>query len=235
MDMEQNYVAVGVLVFTFVFFFLIGLFKRSKSDTILLAGLSGSGKTVLFYKLRDGSELEKKTVTSMDPNEGDFVLHSEFSKKGKIRPVRVIDVPGDSGLRAKLDEYLPQAAGLIFVVDAVGFSTNCRAAAEYLYEILTNALVVKKKVPVLIMCNKSDKKNADTKEFIWKQLEKEIDKLRASRTAVSAADMSTEYALGVAGETFKFSQCRNKVSVGESSGLTGKISLVELFIREHVY
>ncbi|RZC66357.1 hypothetical protein C5167_010036 [Papaver somniferum] len=169
----------------------------------------------------------------MEPNEGDFVLHSEFSKKGRIRPVRVIDVPGDSRLRLKLDEYLPQAAGLIFVVDAVGFLPNCRATAAYLYEILTNALVVKKKVPVLIMCNKTDKKNADTKEFIMKQLEKEIEELRASRTAISAADMSTtEYALGVAGETFKFSQCRNKVSVGESSGLKGNIWQVELFIRE---
>ncbi|KAI3841160.1 hypothetical protein MKW92_044166 [Papaver armeniacum] len=200
MDMEQIYVAVGVLVLTL----------RSKSDTIVFAGLSGSGKT----------NSKRKTVTSMDPNEGNFVLHSEFSKKGKIRPVRVIDVPGHSR-----DEYLPQAAGLIFVVDAVGFSTNCRAAAEYLYEILTNALVVKKIVPVLIMCNKTDKENADTKEFIRKQLEKEIDELRASRTAISAADMSTEYALG----------CRNKVSVGESSGLKGNISQVELFIREHAY
>ncbi|KAI3952686.1 hypothetical protein MKX01_013648 [Papaver californicum] len=203
---EQIYVAVGVLVFTFVFFFLVGLFKRSKSDTIVLAGLSGSGKTVLFYQLQDGSP-HQGTVTSMDPNEGNFALHSEFSRKGKIKPVRVVDVPGHSRLRPKLDEYLPQAAGLIFLVDAL----------DYLYEILTKAVVVKKKVPVLIMCNKTDK-NAHTKE-----------------TAISAADMSTEYALVVACETFTFSQCRNKVSVGESSGLTGDISQVENFIREHVY
>ncbi|RZC72019.1 hypothetical protein C5167_035182 [Papaver somniferum] len=233
LPIEQIYVAVGVLVLTFVFFLLISLFKRSKSDTIVLAGLSGSGKTVLFYQLRDGSA-HQGTVTSMDPNEGNFVLHSESSKKGKIKPVRVVDVPGHSRLRPKLDEYLPQAAGLIFVVDALDFLPNCRAAAEYLYEILTKATVVKKKVPVIIVCNKTDKVTAHTKEFIRKQLEKEIDKLRASRTAISAADMSTEYALGVAGETFTFSQCHNKVSVGESSGITGDISQVEQFIREHV-
>ncbi|MCL7038749.1 hypothetical protein MKW94_015009 [Papaver nudicaule] len=214
---EQYYVAVG-------------LFKRSKSDTILVAGLSGSGKTVLFYQLRDGSA-HQGTVTSMDPNEGTFVLHSESSEKVKVC---VVDVPGHSRLRPKLDEYLPQAAGLVFVVDALDFLPNCRAAAEYLFEILTKATVVKKKVPVLIVCNKTDKVTAHTKEFIRKQLEKEIDKLRASRTAISAADMSTEYALGVAGETFAFSQCHNKVSVGESSGLTGDISHVEQFIREHV-
>ncbi|MCL7051308.1 hypothetical protein MKW94_015381 [Papaver nudicaule] len=221
---EQIYVAVGVLVLALVFScWIFGLFKYSRSDLIVLAGLSGSGKTALFYQLRDGSS-HQGTVTSMDPNEGNFVLHSESSKKGKRKPVRVVDVPGHSRLQSKLDEYLPQAAGLIFVIDALDFLPNCRAAAEYLYEILTKALVVKKKVPVLIMCNKTDKANAHTKEFIRKQLEKEIDKLRASRTAVSAADMSTEYALGVAGATFRFSQCRNKVSVGESSGHRGYIA-----------
>ncbi|KAI3963082.1 hypothetical protein MKX01_004138 [Papaver californicum] len=224
-------VVVGVLVFAFVFLFLVGLFQRSKSDTIVLAGLSGSGKTVLFYQLRDGSP-HQVTVTSMDPNEGNFMLHSETSRKGKIKPVHVVDVPGHFRLRPKLDEYLPQTAGLIFLVDALDFLPNCRATAGYLYEILTKAVVVKKKVPVLIICNKTDKVNAHSKEFIRKQLEKEIDKLRASRTA---ADMSTEYAVGVAGGTFTFSQCRNKVSVGESSGMTWDVSQVEHFIREHVY
>ncbi|OVA16969.1 Signal recognition particle receptor [Macleaya cordata] len=229
----QIYVAIGVLVLTFVVFLLIRLFKRTKSDTIVLAGLSGSGKTVLFYQLRDGSS-HQGTVTSMDPNEGNFVLHSESTKKGKIKPVRVVDVPGHSRLRPKLDEYLPQAAGLVFVVDALDFLPNCRTAAEYLYEILTKASIVKKKIPVLILCNKTDKVTAHSKEFIRKQLEKEIDKLRASRTAISAADISSENALGVAGESFAFSQCHNKVTIGESSGLTGEISQVEQFIREHV-
>jgi adenylylsulfate kinase-like enzyme len=30
------------------------LFKRAKSDTIVLTGLSGSGKTVLFYQVSTG-------------------------------------------------------------------------------------------------------------------------------------------------------------------------------------
>ncbi|KAI3939212.1 hypothetical protein MKX01_002080 [Papaver californicum] len=125
---------------------------------IVLAGLSGSGKTVLFYHLGDGSA-HQGTVTSMDPNEGNFVMYYESSKKGKVNPVRVVDVPGPghSRIRPKLDEYLPQAAGLIFVIDALDFLLNCRAAAEYLYGILTKSLVVKKKVPVLIICNKLTK------------------------------------------------------------------------------
>ncbi|XP_077244175.1 uncharacterized protein LOC143884466 isoform X1 [Tasmannia lanceolata] len=230
---EQLYAAFVVLLLTFVFFLLVRVFKRKRSNTIVLAGLSGSGKTVLFYQLQDGSS-HQGTVTSMEPNESSFILHSESEKKGKVKPVHVVDVPGHSRLRPKLDEFLPQAAGLVFVVDAVDFLPNCRAISEYLYDILTKATVVKRKIPALIVCNKTDKVTAHTKGFITKQLEKEIDKLRASRTAVSTADIANEFTLGIAGEAFAFSQCYNEVIIAEASGLTGEISQVEDFIRDNV-
>jgi signal recognition particle receptor subunit beta len=66
----------------------------------------------------------------MEPNEGTFVLHSENTKKGKIKPVHLVDVPGHSRLRPKLEEFLPQAAAIVFVVDALEFLPNCRAASE---------------------------------------------------------------------------------------------------------
>ncbi|WJX89657.1 hypothetical protein P8452_71636 [Trifolium repens] len=46
--------------------------------------------------------------------------------KGKIKPVHIVDVPGHSRLRPKLDEYLPQAAGIVFI--------------KYLYDLLTKAI-----------------------------------------------------------------------------------------------
>ncbi|KAL1823502.1 hypothetical protein DCAR_0311410 [Daucus carota subsp. sativus] len=229
----QLYVALVVLFLTMFFFFIVRFFNRKTSNTILLTGLSGSGKTVLFYQLRDGSA-HQGTVTSMEPNEGSFVLHSETTKKGKVKPVHLVDVPGHSRLQTKLDDFLPQAAGVVFVVDAVEFLPKSRAVSEYLYDILTKASVVKKNIPVLILCNKVDKVTAHTKEFIRKQLEKEIDKLRASRNVVSEADVSNEFTLGIPGETFAFSHCRNKVTVAEASGGTGEITQLELFIREHV-
>lgn len=45
--------------------------------------------------------------------------------------MHVVDVPGHSRLRPKVDEYLSQAAGIVFVVDAVEFLPNLRAASEY--------------------------------------------------------------------------------------------------------
>ena len=50
----------------------------------------------------------------------------------------------------------------------------CFICKRYLYDILTKSSVVKKKIPVLILCNKTDKVTAHTKEFIRKQLEKEM-------------------------------------------------------------
>nr|GMD17497.1 signal recognition particle receptor subunit beta-like [Ipomoea batatas] len=228
----QLYTAIGVVLLTVFLFFITRLFKRTTSNTIVLTGLSGSGKTILFYELKDGLPHEG-TVTSMEPNEGTFILPSERAKR-KIKPVHVVDVPGHSRLRQKLEEFLPQAAAIVFVVDAVEFLPNCCAASEYLYDILTKATVVRKKIPVLLLCNKVDKVTAHSKEFIKKQLEKEIDKLRASRTAVSNADISNEITLGTPGEPFSFSQCQNQIVVGEASGLTGETCQLEQFIRANV-
>lgn len=46
--------------------------------------------------------------------------------------------------------------------------------------------------------------------------------------------MTNDFTLGIPGQAFSFSQCHNKVSVAEASGLTGEISQVEQFIREQV-
>ena len=44
----QLYVAVGVVLSTLILLLIIRLFKGTASNTIVLTGLSGSGKTYLF-------------------------------------------------------------------------------------------------------------------------------------------------------------------------------------------
>lgn len=53
-----------------------------------------------------------------------------FKQNGKTKPVHIVDVPGHSRVRSEVDKYLPQAAGIVFVVDALEFLPNCRAASE---------------------------------------------------------------------------------------------------------
>eukprot|EP00250_Pteridium_aquilinum_P019162 c24324_g1_i2 orf=375-1157(+) len=229
----ELYTTSAVLLLTLFLLLLVARFayKKRKSDTVLLVGLSGSGKTALFYQLRDGST-HKGTVTSMEANVDRFILHSESTKQGKAKPVRLVDVPGHMKLRAKLDEFLTEAGGIIFLVDAADFMPNVRAISEYLYDILSKAWVVKYKVPVLIVANKTDKVTAHSRDFIRKQLEKEIDKLRVTRTAVSDADMTSEVFIGKEGEPFKFTQCLNNVTVAEASVVTGQMTEIHQFIRE---
>ena len=60
-----------------------------------------------------------------------YAISSLFEQKGKRRLIHLVDVPGQSHLRSKLDKYLPQAAGLIFLVDGLEFLRHCPAIAEY--------------------------------------------------------------------------------------------------------
>jgi signal recognition particle receptor subunit beta len=234
-DAKLLFTAVTLFVtLAALFFFAQIAFRRKKPKTVLLVGLNGAGKTALFFQLKDGTT-HQGAVTSMEPNDDTFLLHSETTKKGKIKPVHIVDVPGHPKLRPHLEELLPKSCGLIFVVDALDFMPHVRAAAEYLYDILTNKEVVRRKIPLLLTCNKMDKVTAHSSNFIKGQLEKELNKLRKSRSAISSADVSSEIYLGVEGEEiFNFTQCSNKITIAEISALTGNVDQVEQFIREHV-
>ncbi|KAB2632273.1 signal recognition particle receptor subunit beta-like [Pyrus ussuriensis x Pyrus communis] len=195
---------MAVLLFTTFLLLLVRLLKRPKANTILVIGLSSSHKTVLFYQI--------STFTTYSI----FFCRDDSFHQGivtpMVNPIYVIDVSGHS----RLDDFLPEVAGIVFVVDAVEFLPNCRAASDfictmYLYNILTKASVVRKKIPVLILCNKTNKVTAHSKEFILKQWRRKS-----------------------LGERFAFSQCQNKVTVGEASGLGGEISQVEQFIRDNI-
>uniref|UniRef100_A0A8R7QX23 Signal recognition particle receptor subunit beta n=1 Tax=Triticum urartu TaxID=4572 RepID=A0A8R7QX23_TRIUA len=48
---EQIYVAVAVIIVTILVLVAASCLKSSKPNTIVLSGLSGSGKTVLFYQV----------------------------------------------------------------------------------------------------------------------------------------------------------------------------------------
>ncbi|KAJ9677770.1 hypothetical protein PVL29_022639 [Vitis rotundifolia] len=130
MSSTPLYTTIGVVSLSTIAIFSIRWLKPRKSNTIILAGLSGSGKTVLFHQLRDGSS-HQGTVTSTDTNEATFVLQTDPFWKGKRRLIHLVDVPGQSHLRPKLNKYLPQAAGLIFLVDGLEFLRHCPAIAEY--------------------------------------------------------------------------------------------------------
>ncbi|KAG8369023.1 hypothetical protein BUALT_Bualt15G0107100 [Buddleja alternifolia] len=150
----QLYAASGAVLFTILFYLIIRLFKRGSSNTILLTGLSGSGKTVLFYQVCVKNSLEVRNFGfEMAP------------------PIKVMS-----------HQWLLPSTCIFKLTRWLSLSPS--------------------------------------------------DKLRTSRTTLSSAGIANEYSLGVPGEAFAFSQCHNKVTVAEASGLTSDITQLEHFIRE---
>lgn len=218
---------------------------RKRSKMILFTGFSGSGRTELFLQLKDGTS-QQGTVTSMEPNEDTFKLRpTSAPKEGKSKPVRIfgipayiLDIPGNIFntrghilLQTYLIEVLPKSSCLIFVVDASEFMFDAQAVAEYLYDILTNEVVIRRKIPVLLTCNKMDKITALSSNSIKRHLEEELNKLRKLRST-----QSDSVYLGVEGEDpFTFTQCSNEIRIAEVSALTGQVEQVKQFIWDHVY
>ena len=201
-----------------------------KGDCVLFVGACGGGKTAMFQTLRSNEVFLDRTVTSMDVNETRTEVRS--TKLGKSRRVRLVDLPGHPRLRAKLDRYAPGAEVIVFVVDAVDFTTQRRAVAEHLFEVLSHPAVQRRRCPLLIACNKSEKITAHPADFVRKRLEKEIEALRATQGTL--ADTSGESGAGVIGKDgveFAFDHLtRNAVSAAACAVAGDDLESVREFI-----
>ena len=85
-----------------------------------------------------------------------------------------MDLPGHDKLRFKAHPYLEQVQHVLFVIDSVTLAKHCRAASEYLYDVLTMDQVNTHSLPVTIVCNKADSVLALDKDKIQSLIEKEM-------------------------------------------------------------
>lgn len=95
--------------------------KSKRGSVVLIAGPCNSGKTTLFYQLRDGST-HNGMVASMQENSGSVQVKNE--KGRSVGSVNVLDVPGHERLRHKLEQHLCDAAAVVFVIDAVDITPH---------------------------------------------------------------------------------------------------------------
>ena len=84
---------------------------------------------------------------------------------------RFVDLPGHSRLGWKLDSWTDKAHLILFFIDS---SQDVKEAAEILFRLLENRVIVKKKVPIKIICNKSDLYGAKSTSQICSDLETEL-------------------------------------------------------------
>ncbi|KAJ9707561.1 hypothetical protein PVL29_002546 [Vitis rotundifolia] len=104
------------------------------------------GRKLSYFLCGMGSPIDDRGRGDHDWQEYYFYrLQDGFSHLGtrrvKIKLVYVVDVLGHSRLRPKLDEFLSRAVGIVFVVDALEFLPNCRAASEYLHEPCNSKII----------------------------------------------------------------------------------------------
>ena len=163
----------------------IGRNTSKKRDSIVLCGQDGAGSTSAYLLLKNKS-LGLGTVTSSIENESEveICVSSDRDAKEKRVKVNVVDVPGHAKIRNRFYErFLPRAKGIVFFVDGVEFSTNKRDVADHLYnEILIDYdNVRRKRIPILIACNKTDKEACSPATFVKKRLESEIEMIRTTR------------------------------------------------------
>ncbi|PAV81956.1 hypothetical protein WR25_05850 [Diploscapter pachys] len=182
-DVSQNLtlipiaVAIFIVIFTAVFIYL--KFFRKTVNTVLICGLSDSGKTCIFSKIAKKNS-KPMTYTSLQEN----VM--ELNVKGNN--LKLVDFPGAERLRKQLVEKWLNAErstlrGILFVVDSASFSKRARDVAEFLYDI---ALESAKMIPIMIACNKQDLDLAKTDLVIRTTLEKEFTLINRSRSSALA-------------------------------------------------
>uniref|UniRef100_A0A6J0T7G6 Signal recognition particle receptor subunit beta n=1 Tax=Pogona vitticeps TaxID=103695 RepID=A0A6J0T7G6_9SAUR len=213
-------VAVAVLVVLVLLIWKFVQSRKSSRRAVLLLGLCGSGKTLLFVRLLTGNF--RNTQTSITDSSASYRV-----KNDKSTNVTLIDLPGHESLRLQLlDRFKAAARAIVFVVDSVAFQREMKDVAEFLYQILIDNIVLKNAPPLLVACNKQDVTMAKSSKLIQQQLERELNTLRVTLSAApSTMDSSSSGSasqLGKKGKEFDFSQLPMKVEFVECSARGSK-------------
>lgn len=87
----------------------------------------------------------------------------------------MIDIPGHERLRDKFfDQHKAIAKGIVYIVDSVTLQHDIRDAAEFLYNILTDPVILNNRPNMLILCNKQDHTYSKGAAAIKSIFEKEL-------------------------------------------------------------
>lgn len=125
---------------------------KHHGTSLLLCGISNSGKTQLFHRLT--STTDQNITYSTKIHHGIMTL-DYLSTDRPIIKVHVIDLPGDFR-RSDLHAYRTTVKGIIFVIDSTRIDKEIEQVSDYLYAILCEEDFRQRRLPLLIFCNKQD-------------------------------------------------------------------------------
>jgi signal recognition particle receptor subunit beta len=190
---------------------------------LLIVGPCGSGKTVMFHQLVNGEAPPLGSVASMQHNEG--ICH-------QVKSLKVIDIPGHERLKKLRDEQLKDCGAVLFVVDSCVVEPQRTEAAEDLFEVLTHPNVAKKKLPIMIACNKSDlENNSHSLDFCRRTLDRQLDAMRKTRATLSPEAAVRAALLGKGDLPFSLSGLKNAITFCPSSALNRNIDDIWVWLK----
>jgi signal recognition particle receptor subunit beta len=209
-------ILVGVLcvigIAVLIFYYLIR--KQShKLQFVLLMGRTDAGKTMLFAKLTQDRNV--LTVSSLIKNVG---WTKNLIPKEPGREVQLIDIPGFERIRWDVFESSKSLCkGIVFILDSVTITKDSQECADILYRILVDPEVQRRKLAVLVVCNKQDEVAAKDMDVVTEILEKEINSIRITKYNPTTRKGNKNEFLGKAEKNFTFSQLTgNKVTFTKS-------------------
>ncbi|KII66236.1 Signal recognition particle receptor subunit beta [Thelohanellus kitauei] len=122
---------------------------RERPYTLLVVGLSGSGKTYISFAAI--TKDPPMTVTSFVPNIYDYKC------LGSKKSIRVIDIPGHERIRSQLfHKYKSMATTILFLIDAVTLKQQSETVTSFLYQVMNDRILRKNKVKIILGFNYKD-------------------------------------------------------------------------------
>lgn len=224
-----------IIVSTLAFVLMkLGGSTAASGDTVLLLGDVGAGKTVLFYHLAHGELRDTHTSTAV--NEARFVPKAAQGD-AKAKELRFVDFPGHGSLQAPLSAFFSSTRAVVFMVDATAEAARTQVVAQRLFALLVDRSFRRRKIPILLVLNKTELPTARTNAQIKAEVEDWMEKTRHLQISISdigSSEMdSAQLSLGVAGKPFGFEDSPCAISLCRAVAAQGEIGEIMSFIQKH--
>lgn len=156
---------------------------------VVCIGLSKSGKSTLL------SVLSGESTDNIEPTIG-------FRIKALMFNDCIVDVKelgGGEGVRPYWDKYFGGAEGIIFVVDSSASDEDLQLTNNELHKVLADPEL--DNLPLMVLCNYSDKEGAKSKEELQKVLELDLE-TNSRHWEIHSCTTSDRQSIKVAFESF---------------------------------
>lgn len=236
LDDDQNLmivVALAVVVCSILYYLCSGK-TFVKGNAVILLGNMSSGKTALFYRLKNDAFLQ--TVTSVQMNKGKFTPACLANSTASSTVWEYVDLPGHGSFRHSLSTLLPTARGVVFLIDSAD-DTQMESNSQFLYSLLVDASLSSRRIPILVAYNKMDADGSLGSAILKPRLEAALEKYRGIKEAMPemSVDDRTIVAtvpLGKKGSAFKFAHSSCPVESADISVKTGNLTALQSWLMK---